>query len=84
MLVTEETCLAVVGLSPRRFRELVAAYHVPHLRSGHLTLVRASDLVALVGTPSSALEPDVDAEDKDVDALLAQVGRRRENRPAQP
>lgn len=84
----EASCFPVVGLTPRRLRELVSLYQIPHARLGRRILVRISDIetaitehsvIGLVATRDA--DADVCTEDKGpaltADDVLARLGRRR-------
>lgn len=46
LLVSQHTCLAVLGVTERRFLDMVRELAIPHLTSGKLRLVRPEDFTA--------------------------------------
>lgn len=81
VLVSDETCFAVVGLTPRRFRELVDAHpQLPRIAHGRRLLVPASALLALAKPSEDAAvacdEPEVDDGPRTVEEVIAFARRR--------
>jgi hypothetical protein len=54
LLVSDRTALAVVGLTPRKFRTLVRERGIPSVKVGRRTLVRADDLLRALGLADPA------------------------------
>ncbi len=84
LIVTDRTCFALVGLTDRQLRDLLAKHpEIPRRVEGHRVLVAAADLVAFVravASPDLAALPPPETDDdqpSDVDAVLAKLGRRR-------
>jgi hypothetical protein len=51
--VTQENCLAALGLEPRRFLALIHELNIPHRKLGKLRLVRVEHLLdALAAEPA--------------------------------
>ena len=78
---TDETAPAVVGLTPRRTRDIVRQLGIRHTVAGRRIIVLVSDFVqALERAPSNAQAASAPVEDdqlESVDAVLARIGRKR-------
>lgn len=78
-MVSQHTALAVLGISPRRFRELVLEHRIAHVRLGKLVLVAVSDWMTTMAkftTTPEATQPETPTAPT-VDAYLARLGRVR-------
>jgi hypothetical protein len=79
IMVSQHTCLAVLGVQPRRFRELVLEVRIRHTRLGKLVLVGVADWMSVMAKLSTttatttAPEPEPIASVSD---MLAALGRR--------
>ena len=80
LLVSDATAMQSVGLTPRRFRELIRELGIPHARAGRRMLVRADLLLAAVDKIAGV--PACTAAGYDEAALLARASRPREPAPA--
>jgi hypothetical protein len=80
-MVSQLTALPVLGVSPRRFRELVLEHRIRHARLGKLVLVAVDDWLAAMGKLSTAPEPTPAPEYSNdaptVDDFLRRMGRVR-------
>jgi hypothetical protein len=86
LVVSDLTCLDLVGLTADQYRALLRRHpEVPRATLGHRVLVRADVFLALLDrlasqtTHSGTLASDSDADDAPLtaDAVLAAVGMRR-------
>ncbi len=80
VLVSDESAPVAVGLSSRRFRELVREHRIPHRVVGHRVLVRAKDLEAFVVNGARSSDEDGDStSDRPIskEEILARAGFRR-------
>ena len=88
LAVTTDNCLAIAGLTPRKFRELLDANpQVRRVRVGHTLLVQSAHLSALLDVLELDVRDAADPEGNDdagdetreptCDELLARIGRRR-------
>jgi hypothetical protein len=80
---SDETCFAVVGVTPRRLRQLIERHTIPHARDGKRVIVDADDwrramasLAAGGGAPANDLVGHDDDQPTSADAVLAKLGRR--------
>lgn len=79
VMVSQHTCLAVLGVQPRRFRELVLEHRIRHTRLGKLVLVGVADWMSVMAKLSTttattaATEPELVAS---ADDMLRALGRR--------
>jgi hypothetical protein len=85
LFLSQLTCLAAAGVSPRRFLELLAAHpEVPRACVGKLRVVSVEDFRALLArlskaatTETSVSEEPTDDEPTSADGVLAALGLRR-------
>lgn len=80
--VTDLTCAAVLGLESRPYRALLVRLDIPHVTFGQRTIASVTDVLSAIERASIADDPsEHDAtptdEPRDVDAVLARLGRRR-------
>ena len=71
-----ENCEVVVGVKPRRLRELVTTWEIPHTRVGQLTVVATADWLDALARHSASgqvLAADDPAESDDLSASLGYV-----------
>jgi hypothetical protein len=80
--VTQRTSEMVLGLAPRRFREVVRKYGIRHAKLGKLIMARVVDVEAALdrltasGQPAPAVGAPGEAV-RSVAELLGELGRRR-------
>lgn len=80
VMVSQHTALAVLGVSPRRFRELVLEHRISHVRLGKLVLVAVADWMTAMSRLATQLEPtppESTTTAPTVDDFLARLGRVR-------
>lgn len=82
IVVSQRNCEPALGLSPRRFLELVIERAIPHAKIGKLRAVRVDVLVeALIPTVEAAIHatpaPSATTADDEADKVLAAIGRKR-------
>lgn len=90
LVITQRNCEAALGLSERRFLELIIERGIPHAKIGKLRAVRAEVLVAALvpqgvtdqsstarvnASPVPSAEPT--SPETEADRVLAAIGRRR-------
>lgn len=74
--VSQRTALAVVGLTPRAFREAVIKHRIPCTRLGNQVLVRLEDWHAAMARLAAAAPPDAGTV-RTASQILADLGVRR-------
>jgi hypothetical protein len=75
IVVSDQTCFAACGLTPRQFRELLSEHpELPRRRLGHRLLVRADHLLRFVDASAPAAN---DKAELTVDEVLANLGKKR-------
>ncbi|MBX3208407.1 MAG: hypothetical protein KF764_25400 [Labilithrix sp.] len=81
-MVSQATAPAVLGITPKKFIEIVKQWGIPHTRCGRSYLVRLDTIVDAIekhgvelGAPTNDLHASGEASD--VDAWLAKMGERR-------
>jgi hypothetical protein len=80
--VSDETAFAVLGITPRRFREVLIPRCSGVVRMGHTVLVSLDAAEAALQTMASGESPapldlDETSQPKTADAVLEMLGRRR-------
>lgn len=79
--VSQRTCLAILGIESRPFREAVHKYGIRHTKLGNLLVVRVADfldaLERIGGHASNDATPDDGTPIMSVDQMLARVGHAR-------
>jgi len=75
LCITQENCLAAVGLEPRRFLALINERQIPTLKLGKLRMVRADVLLAaLERAPEAEQRPAEPANDSQQSRLARAAG----------
>lgn len=70
--VTRKTALAVLGISPDKFTELVRAWGLKHVRHGQALIVRTTEFIAALEAHEQVdLATELDDEDQAVAATRA-------------
>ncbi len=81
--VTQLTCLAILGIDPRRWLEIVAKWNVRRARVGKLVVVALPTMLEALAAHAAEAADDSPTDDEDdgqpqtADAVLAAIGCRR-------
>ncbi len=74
LAVTQDNCLAALGIEPRRFLALIHEREIPHVKLGKLRLVRADVLFAALETaPAKEAERAPEAQPETTSSRLARA-----------
>ncbi len=79
--VSQLTTLALLGIDPRRYLDLLAAHSVPHARVGKLRVALLDDVRATIRRISESSDDTPEAEcerqPETADEVLSKLGLRR-------
>lgn len=77
--VTQHTSESVLGITGRRFREMVLRHRIKHVRDGKLVIVTVADWLSAMSRLAQDSSTQTNTQDSvaSVDDMLAQLGRRR-------
>jgi hypothetical protein len=68
--------MSLLGLEPRRFREMILRHAIPHARDGRLYLVRLGDFESAIERMMASPAPEAEPV-ATVDSMLALMGMKR-------
>lgn len=76
LYITQRSAPDLLGITGRRFREIVVRHGIPHARDGRLYLVRLEEFERAMERLRTSVEV-IDDAPQSVDSMLAELGRGR-------